>query len=119
MSMAKNEFALAFNEVLEEKQLSKDVVIFAQSSRRWFRPIGGLSTRPQHNMWKPKLTLKPVMSWSYAEKEVVEDNVVETTTEVLLEEARKVNPEAQLGDMVVVETTPATLAVLPHRPRVR
>jgi hypothetical protein len=28
-------------------------------------------------------------------------------TEVLLEEARKVNPEAQPGDMVVVETTPA------------
>ncbi|HSJ85573.1 MAG TPA: transcription termination factor NusA, partial [Anaerolineales bacterium] len=34
-------------------------------------------------------------------------DVQEPKTEVLLEEARKVNPEAQLGDMVVVETTPA------------
>jgi N utilization substance protein A len=42
----------------------------------------------------------------FAEKEVVED-VQEPKTEVLLEEARKVNPEAQLGDMVIVETTPA------------
>ena len=42
----------------------------------------------------------------YAEKEVVED-VQEQKTEVTLEDARKVNPEAQLGDMVIVETTPA------------
>jgi N utilization substance protein A len=42
----------------------------------------------------------------FAEKEVVED-VQEEKTEVTLEEARKVNPEAQLGDMVIVESTPA------------
>jgi len=30
--MAKNEFALAFNEVLEEKQLAKDVVVAAIES---------------------------------------------------------------------------------------
>ena len=30
--MAKNDFALAFNEVLEEKQLAKDVVISAIES---------------------------------------------------------------------------------------
>src|SRR5512140_1937251 len=42
----------------------------------------------------------------FSVKVVVED-VEEPKTEVLLDEARKVNPEAQLGDMVVVETTPA------------
>jgi N utilization substance protein A len=41
----------------------------------------------------------------FVEKEVVED-IFEPKTEVLLEEARQVNPEAQLGDMVVVESTP-------------
>ena len=41
----------------------------------------------------------------FAEKEVVEE-VQDDRTEVTLEEARKVNPEAQLGDMVIVETTP-------------
>jgi transcription termination/antitermination protein NusA len=41
----------------------------------------------------------------FAEKEVVED-VQDERTEVLLSEAKKVDPEAELGDMVVVETTP-------------
>jgi N utilization substance protein A len=41
----------------------------------------------------------------FAEKEVVED-VQDERTEVLLSEAREVEPEAELGDMVVVETTP-------------
>ena len=38
-------------------------------------------------------------------KEVVDD-VVDDRTEVLLEEARKVDPNAEIGDMVVVESTP-------------
>ncbi len=41
----------------------------------------------------------------FAEKEVVED-IMDDRTEVLLEVARKVNPEVQLGDMAIVETTP-------------
>ncbi|MFW5713422.1 MAG: transcription termination factor NusA, partial [Brevefilum sp.] len=41
----------------------------------------------------------------FAEKEVVDD-VQNEDTEVELEEARKVEPEAEIGDMVVVETTP-------------
>jgi N utilization substance protein A len=42
----------------------------------------------------------------FAEKEVVED-VQDERTEVTLEEARKLSPEVQLGDMAIVETTPA------------
>jgi N utilization substance protein A len=42
----------------------------------------------------------------FVEKEVVED-IFEPKTEVLLEEALKFDPEAQLGDTVVVESTPA------------
>ncbi len=41
----------------------------------------------------------------YAEKEVV-DSVVDNRTEVILEEARKVDPNCELGDMVIVESTP-------------
>jgi len=41
----------------------------------------------------------------YAEKEVVEE-VQDERTEVTLEGARQVNPEANLNDMVVVESTP-------------
>jgi N utilization substance protein A len=104
--MAKNEFALAFNEVLEEKQLAKDVVISAIESAMvsaYRRAVSASTAQHVEAKLDPDTGIVTV----YAEKEVVEDKVVDDRTEVLLEEARKVNPEAQLGDMVVVETTPA------------
>ncbi|MGE5777159.1 MAG: transcription termination factor NusA, partial [Chloroflexota bacterium] len=104
-SMPKNEFSLAFNEVLEEKQLSKEIILGAIESAMVsaYRRAVNASTA-QHVEAKIDPETGKVMV--FAEKEVVED-VQEPKTEVLLEEARKVNPEAQLGDMVVVETTPA------------
>ena len=103
--MSKNEFALAFNEVLEEKQLSKDVILGAIESAMvsaYRRAVN--ASAAQHVEAKIDPDTGRVMV--FAEKEVVED-VQEPKTEVLLEEARQVNPEAQLGDMVIVETTPA------------
>ncbi|MCE7860806.1 MAG: transcription termination/antitermination protein NusA [Chloroflexi bacterium CFX2] len=104
--MAKNDFALAFNEVLEEKQLAKDVVVSAIESAMVsaYRRAVGASTA-QHV--EAKLDPETGFVTVYAEKEVVEDSVVDERTEVLLDEARKVNPEAQAGDMVVVESTPS------------
>jgi N utilization substance protein A len=103
--MSKNEFSLAFNEVLEEKQLSKEIILGAIESAMVsaYRRAVNASTA-QHVEAKIDPETGKVMV--FAEKEVVED-VQEPKTEVLLDEARKVNPEAQLGDMVVVETTPA------------
>jgi len=103
--MSKNEFALAFNEVLEEKQLAKDVIIGAIESAMVsaYRRAVGASTA-QHV--EARIDPETGKIFVFAEKEVVED-IFEPKTEVLLEEARKVNPEAQLGDMVVVESTPA------------
>ncbi len=101
----KNEFALAFNEVLEEKQLSKDIILSAIESAMVsaYRRAVNASTA-QHVEAKVDPDTGKVSI--FAEKEVVED-VQEDKTEVTLEEARKVNPEAQLGDMVIVESTPA------------
>jgi len=103
--MTKNEFSLAFNEVLEEKQLSKEIILTAIESAMVsaYRRAVNASTA-QHVEAKVDPDTGKVSV--YAEKEVVED-IIDHRTEVLLEEARKVNPEAQLGDMVVVETTPA------------
>ncbi|HSO13311.1 MAG TPA: transcription termination factor NusA [Anaerolineales bacterium] len=103
--MAKNEFSLAFNDVLEDKQLSKDVIISAIESAMvsaYRRAVS--ASAAQHVEAKIDPDSGKVMV--FAEKEVVED-IIEPKTEVLLEEARKVNPEAQLGDMVIVESTPA------------
>ncbi|HEY2980476.1 MAG TPA: transcription termination factor NusA [Anaerolineales bacterium] len=103
--MTKNEFALAFNEVLEEKQLSKDIIMGAIESAMVsaYRRAVNASTAQQIEAKVDPETGKVII---FAEKEVVED-VQEQNTEVILEEARKVNPEAQLGDMVIVESTPA------------
>ncbi|MCE9646617.1 MAG: transcription termination factor NusA [Chloroflexi bacterium] len=104
--MAKNEFALAFNEVLEEKQLAKDIVVSAIESAMVSAYRRAVSASTAQHV-EAKLDPETGFVTVYAEKEVVEDKVVDDRTEVLLEEARKVNPEAQPGDMVVVETTPA------------
>jgi len=104
-TMTKNEFSLAFNEVLEEKQLSKEVILNAIESAMVsaYRRAVNASTAQHVEARVDPDTGKVTV---YAEKEVVED-VVDDRTEVLLEVARKVNPEALLDDMVVVETTPA------------
>jgi N utilization substance protein A len=103
--MPKNEFALAFNEVLEEKQLSKEIILGAIESAMVsaYRRAVNASTAQQVEAKVDTETGKVTI---FAEKEVVED-VQEEKTEVMLEDARKVNPEAQLGDMVIVESTPS------------
>jgi len=102
--MSKNEFALAFNEVLEDKQLSREVIIAAIESAMvsaYRRAVNASSA--QHV--EAKIDLDTGKVEVFAEKEVVDD-IFEPKTEVLLEEARKFDPEAQLGDTVVVESTP-------------
>ncbi len=100
----KNEFVLAFNEVLEEKQLPKEIVLEALEAamvsayRRAVNASGA-----QHVEAKIDLETGKVMI--FAEKEVVED-VQDVRTEVNLADAQQVNPEVQLGDMAVVESTP-------------
>lgn len=103
--MSKNEFALAFNEILEEKQLAKDVIVTAIESAMVsaYRRAVNASTAQHVEARLDPDTGKVIV---FAEKEVVED-IVDARTEVLLEEARQVYPEIQLGDMAIVETTPA------------
>jgi transcription termination/antitermination protein NusA len=104
--MVKNDFALAFNEVLEEKQLAKDIVVSAIESAMVSAYRRAVSASTAQHV-EAKLDPETGVVTVYAEKEVVEDSVVDVRTEVLLDEARKVNPEAQPGDMVIVESTPA------------
>lgn len=101
----KNEFTLAFNEVIEEKQLGRDIILKALESamvsayRRAVNASNAQHVESKVDTETGKVTI-------FAEKEVVED-VQEITTEVTLEDARKVEPNAQLGDMVIVESTPS------------
>jgi len=100
----KNEFTLAFNEVLEDKGLPKEVILEALESAMvsaYRKSVNASNEQPI----EAKIDLETGKVTIYAQKEVVE--VVENNiTEVELETARKVEPEAQLGDLVVVESTP-------------
>ncbi len=100
----KNEFSLAFNEVLEEKQLPKEIILGALESAMisaYRRAVNASNAQQVEAKVDPETGRVTI----YAEKEVVE-STVDTRTEVVLEEARKVNPLAELGDMVIVESTP-------------
>ncbi len=100
----KNEFALAFNEIIEEKQLPKEIILAAIESAMvsaYRRAVNASNAQEVRAKLDPE-TGKVVI---YAEKEVVEE-VQDERTEVSLEEARKVQPNTQIGDMVIVESTP-------------
>ncbi|MCS7010146.1 MAG: transcription termination factor NusA [Anaerolineales bacterium] len=100
----KNEFTLAFNEMLEEKQLPKEVILQAIESamvsayRRAVNASNAQEVRARVDPETGKVTI-------FAEKEVVEE-VQDERTEVSLKEAQKIKPDVRLGDMIVVESTP-------------
>jgi N utilization substance protein A len=99
----KNEFALAFNEVLEEKQLPKEVILDAIEAAMvsaYRRAVNASNAQHVEAKIDPE-TGKVII---YAEKEVVD--VEDQRTEVALEEAHQVEPEAEVGSMVIIETTP-------------
>ncbi len=100
----KNEFILAFNEVLEEKQLPKEIILQAIESAMvsaYRRAVNASNAQHIEAKIDPD-TGKVVI---FAEKEVV-DVVVDPRTEVSLAEAQRYSPEAELGAMVIVESTP-------------
>jgi N utilization substance protein A len=100
----KNEFALAFNEVLEEKQLPKEIILSAIESAMvsaYRRAVNASSAQQVEAKIDPDTGSVAI----FVEKEVVED-VQDERTEVLLEEARRQSPDINLGDMAIVESTP-------------
>jgi transcription termination/antitermination protein NusA len=100
----KNEFVLAFNEVLEEKGLPKEVILQAIESAMvsaYRRAVNASSAQHVEAKVDPETGKVAI----FAEKEVV-DTVEDARTEVSVSEARRYNAEAEAGMMVVVESTP-------------
>lgn len=100
----KSEFLLAFNEICESRGLPKEVVIDALKTAlitAYKRNTNVSNSQGVEAEIDPR-TGEPTI---YAEKEVV-DSIFDNRTEVLLNEARQRFPEAELGDMVMVISTP-------------
>ncbi|MBX3048486.1 MAG: transcription termination/antitermination protein NusA [Anaerolineales bacterium] len=100
----KKEFSLAFNEVLDDKQLPREVIVQAVQDAliQAYRKTVNAS---QAQLVQASIDDTTGEVKIFAEKEVVED-VMDERTEVLLDVARKYDPNAELGDIVVVESTP-------------
>jgi N utilization substance protein A len=100
----KNEFALAFNEVIEEKQLPKEVILDALEAAMvsaYRRAVNASNAQHVEATIDPETGKVSI----FAEKEVVDD-VEDQRTEVSLGDAHQVEPESEVGSMVIVETTP-------------
>jgi transcription termination/antitermination protein NusA len=100
----KNEFTLAFNEVLEDKQLPKEVILEALEAAMvsaYRRAVNASNAQLVEAKVNPETGKVAI----FAEKEVVE-TVQDERTEVSLEDALKVDPDASIGSMVVIESTP-------------
>jgi N utilization substance protein A len=100
----KNEFALALNEVLEDRGLPKDIIVEAIEAAMvsaYRRSVH--ASNAQHV--EAKINPENGTTIIYAEKEVVDD-VQDERTEVALEAAKTYDPQVEVGDMLIVETTP-------------
>lgn len=100
----KNEFELAFNEVIQDKQLPKEVImeaIEAAMVSAYRRAVNASNAQRIEAKIDPETGAVAI----YAEKEVV-DHVQDDRTEVLLDVARKYEAETDMGELVLVESTP-------------
>ncbi|HET7009738.1 MAG TPA: transcription termination factor NusA [Anaerolineales bacterium] len=100
----KSEFALAFNEITERFGLPRDTVmdaLIAAMVSAYRRAANASTAQNVEARIDPETGEVHV----FAEKEVVED-VENPQTEASLEEARRFDPAAELGGMVLVESTP-------------
>ncbi|UCD08438.1 MAG: transcription termination/antitermination protein NusA [Dehalococcoidales bacterium] len=100
----KSDFLLAITQLSAEKNLPAEVVLSTVEAalvsayrKDNFSPNQEISVKINPSSGK-------VQVW--ASKTVVE-KPEDTTTEITLKEARKINPEAELGEIVMVESTPS------------
>lgn len=102
----KTEFEIAFNEITELRSLPREVVLEALQNAliSAYRRDAAASAAQRVDV-----TLDPNTGRAkiFVEKEVV-DSVIEPRTEVTLEEARYFDPEANYGDMVMVQVQGTT-----------
>jgi N utilization substance protein A len=100
----KSEFSLAFNEIMERSGLSQDTVMEALEAAMVsaFRRSVNASSAQSIEARIDSGTGEPRV---FVEKEVVEQ-VENPLTEVLIETAQVVDPEVEIGTVILVDSTP-------------
>ncbi len=100
----KSDFTLAFNEITERFGLSQDTVMEALEAAMvsaYRRSVNASSAQQIEAKFEPETGKVRI----FAEKEIV-DEVENPLTEVTLEEAQQYDPEAEMGGMSLVDSTP-------------
>jgi len=100
----KTEFALAFKQVINEKNLPEEIIVEALKDAMvsaYRRSVNASSAQKV----EADIDLETGAVTVFVEKEVVED-IQDDRTEVLIEVARNVNKDTALGDLEMVESTP-------------
>lgn len=100
----KSEFALAFNEITERFNLPPETVMEALEAAMISAYRRSVNASSAQNV-EVKILPESGDVEIFVEKEAVE-GVENEQTEVVLEIAKNFDPEAELGDMVMVESTP-------------
>ncbi|MEE9508047.1 MAG: transcription termination factor NusA [Anaerolineales bacterium] len=101
----KTEFALAFNEIMERSGLTQEIVMEALEAAMvsaYRRSVNASSAQVIEARIEPGSGEPRV----FVEKEVVE-SVENPMTEVEIERAAKVDPEVELGSIIMVDSTPS------------
>ncbi len=99
----KSDFLLAITQLSAEKNLSKETVIAAVETALVSAYKKDTFSPTQNIAVKVNLATGRVQVW--AEKTIVE-KPADTRSEISLDDAHQVKPEAQLGETIVVEATP-------------
>ena len=101
----KSEFILALNQICADRNLSQEVVLEAIKSalvRAYQRDTGA----PSGQNVQVKIDLRTGAVRIYAERLVVAE-VTDPRTEISLEDARKIKPDVEVGERIMIEDTPA------------
>lgn len=100
----KSDFLLAITQLSAEKNLPKDVVLTAVETA--LVSAYKKDTFPAHQNIAVKINPNTGQVEVWAEKTVVE-STTDPNCEITLDEARKLKDDAQIGDAVMVESTPS------------
>jgi N utilization substance protein A len=98
----KNDFIIAINQVCSERQLSREVVLEAVEAAlisAYKRNFGSAQTIVA------RIDPETGEAQVYAEKEVVEE-LHDQKSEILLAEAQEIDPNAEVGQAILIESTP-------------
>ncbi|NPA07136.1 MAG: transcription termination/antitermination protein NusA [Chloroflexi bacterium] len=104
--MARSEILLAFNELIQERELPPEEILKALQDAL-IAAYRKMTNAPSSQKVEVQIDLPKGQIVLWAEKEVVEEvDPRRRATEISLEEARKYKPDAQVGDIIMVPVTP-------------